>query len=263
MITIEPARVNRSTESLVSTLVLRVQAIIRHTPEDMAFRTLAALQGMAPDDIKGYPALLRVYRFKIRGQDAAGIMAPGYANSYRLSRADAQRTVLYVKPRSVAGVVVDPAATVLWRSNPWTMGTLPYEPNRREASILSRRVSAREAEKIEKRRLAERPAIDRELVELGKDLSRRDPVLLDRRVTRDLAFEVLRREFGLGDAPHVAHWRPAVRLARTSLPKAVLKSYLRWFTVPSEQRWKKPLKAKVGKPAEAAKVGAFQSYLRG
>jgi len=248
---------------MASELEGRVAAIVHHFPEDLALEILPHLQRLAPQDIPQYAKLLQVRRFHLPDVDsAAGVTVAGYAFSHRLTHADAPRTVLFVRPRMVAGQVVDPASVVLWRQNPWTMGTLPYEPAKRLASIVARRVSAREAVEIERRRTVDLPSVVRELRLLGVSITRKHPVLLERRVTRDLAWEVLRREFGLGDAPHVAHWRPSIRFARTVLVKQLFKSYLRWLSVPSEHRWERPLTTKSGKVGDVRRIQGFQRYVR-
>lgn len=254
---------NRAAWKLAGSLEERIAAIIEHFPVDLSWEMLAYLDAMAPKDMDDYPAILQVRRFKMEKLgEVAGVVAPGSAHGQKLSRADVPRTVLYVRPRVVSGRAVDPAAVVLSQYNPWTMGTLPYEPSKMEASIMSRRVRQAEVAEIERRRTLDRALVDRQVRDLGKIPVRADPVLLQRRVIRDLAFEILRREYGLGDAAHVAHWRPAVRLARGPLVKRVLKTYLRWLSVPSEQRWRRKPMGKFGNPNEVKRFAGFQKYVR-
>ena len=240
----------------------RVQSIIDHYSQAIAKEALPFLQDAAPQDIPGYADLLQVVRFKMGDMQAAGIMVPGYARYQRLTERDAQRTVLIVKPKMSRGIAMDPASGLLAESNPWTMETLPFEPSRRVAQIVSRRVSAREAYAIERERLKQRPEIERELRRLGVSVQRKHPVLLEQRVVRDLAWEVMRREFGVGDDPHRAHWRPTIRYTKQVLAKQVLKRYLRWLTVPSESRWRRPLIGKPGKISDVRRVIAFQTRIR-
>lgn len=254
---------NQRIYKLADEMRRRVEAIEENYSFDLAKALLPILRGMAPSDIPNYAKLLTVRRVRLRGMAGVAMIGlPAYAHRRRLTQADAPRTVLYVKPKLAGGKTMDPAAVTLWRSNPWTMDTLPYEPSKRVAQIISRRVSLKDAEKIEAMRMAERPRIEAELRTHGIESFRRNKVLLDQRVTVDLAYEVLRREFGLGDAPHVSHWRPAVRYVKTVLAKQQLKKYLRWLAVPSERRWKRPLVAKTGKVSDIRKVQRFQRYIR-
>jgi len=254
---------NRGVMRLVKTLEKRVSSIEEHYSYDLAVEMLPYLQGMAPADIPRYAKLLRVTRLKMAGlAGAAVISVPGYAHHSRLSESDAQRTAIYVKPKMVAGKAMDPGAVVLWRSNPWTMDTLPYEPSKRAATLISRRVKARVAGEIDRARKQEMPAIERELRSLGVVLYRKHPVLIERRVVRDLATEVMNRELGLGDDPHVSHWRPAIRYAKTVLAKGLTKRYLRWLAVVSNRQWKQPIVQKAGKVSDAVRVQGFQSHIR-
>jgi hypothetical protein len=254
---------NQRIYRLAEEMQRRVDAIEEHYSFDLAKALLPVLQGMAPQDIPGYQENLAVRRLKIRGMAGAAMIGlPAYAHRRWLTKGDAPRTVLYVKPKLAGGKAMDPAAVTLWRSNPWTMDTLPYEPSKRVAQIISRRVSRKDAEKIEAMRAAERPRVEAELRTHGVETFRRNKVLLDQKVTVDLAYEVLRREFGVGDAPHVSHWRPAIRYVKTVLAKQQLKKYLRWLAVPSERRWKRPLVAKTGKVSDIRRVQRFQRFIR-
>lgn len=260
-ITIREAPYNRMVYRLAAQLEPRVRSIIAHFTEEMAREFMEAVQRGAPTDIAGYPDNLVLHRYLVHDWTMIGVTVPFQSFSYKLRDVDAKRTVIYVQPKTVAGKAVDPAAVLLWENNPWTMETLPYEPGRKEAKLISRRVSKREAKVIEQRRNASASMIDSELRKLGKKPHRAHPVLLERRVIRDLAFEILRREYGLGDAAHVSHWRPALRRAKQTLPKQVLKGYIRWLAVPSETRWKKALTTKRGRTAEMKQIQRFQRYV--
>jgi hypothetical protein len=195
----------------------RIDGLVEHLPAQLAEALLEEVQKKAPDDlIKGYPGYLKVRRIpsKVDGFSVYGVLPPGWAFSQRLRSVDVQRTVLYVRPKVVRGES-EPAAVVLARKNPWTMNTLPYEPTRREASMMARQVSEREARKIDAQRKRERNEVVAELRALGKPIRSPEQVTMTRRVTRDLFFEVCRVEFGV-ETPQRPHWRPATR-AMTSV----------------------------------------------
>jgi hypothetical protein len=224
---------------LVSDLPERVEAIIKTFPQLVAFDTLKIIQSLAPRDIEGYPDMLRVRDLpSIQGWELTAILPPGWAASQKLRSVDVKRTVLYVRPKVKGGKVVEPATVVLERSNPWTMDTLPYEPSRFEASILSRRVSEKEARLIESRRRSELSAVRRELLEFGVPLRPVAKVLLGRRVTRDIAFEVLRHEFGVPPVKGTAHWKPAIKMVPGVISKRALKSLEDWLSSPQDAGFK-------------------------
>ena len=140
------------------------------------------------------------------------------------------------------------------------MTTLPYEPGRAEASIRSRRVSTRETQKIEAQRKADLSQVKAELKEAGVKETRPHPTLIQRRVSRDIAFEVLRKEFGI-NAKHQAHWRPAIRAARRKYVAQALRKLVRWLTVPSERRWKTEVVTKQEKPSTVKRIQGFQDHI--
>jgi hypothetical protein len=180
VLTIKQKPYNERVFKLVSQLTERVEAIIENLPAEVAEEFLRELEGKAPDDIEGYPKMLQIRKLDLKDVDSVvGVVAPGYAHSMRLRGADVQRTILYIKPKVIRGES-DPSAVVLSRRNPWTMETLPYEPHRSQASITSRRVSVREAQKIQRMRLSERAIVDRELRALGTRVERAHPQLLTR-----------------------------------------------------------------------------------
>lgn len=226
---------NKKVMRLVGELPERVKAIIKTFPQLVAFDALKMIQSMAPKDIDGYPDMLRVRDLpSVQGWELTAILPPGWAASQRLRSIDVKRTVLYVKPKVKGGRVVEQATVVLERSNPWTMDTLPFEPTRFEASIMSRRVTEKEAQIIHKRRMSELQDVRRELKDLGVELRPLDKVLLSRRVTRDIAFEVLRYEFGVPPIPGRAHWRPAIRAVKNTSTKKALKKLERWLSSPQD-----------------------------
>jgi hypothetical protein len=252
---------NKQVYKLVKELQKRVDAIMGAVPLRVAEEILEDVKRGAPKDIPGYPKMLHLARVDMRGLESViMITVPGYAYSFRLRMADVPTTVLYVKPREFKSRELDPGAVILAKYNPWTMGTLPYEPNRMEASITSRQVSPREVQTVEKQRQADRPKVDEELKKAGKKVGRPHATLLQRRVSRDIAYEVLRREFGI-NTKGVAHWRPAVRAARSRYVPMVLRKLVRWLTVPSERRWKRRVTLPKEKTSTVRKVQAFQGYI--
>lgn len=217
----------------------RLKAFVEALPAMLGKDLLDAVKQGAPSDIEGYPDMLRLVRFQeIEGWGVVGAVPPGWAFSQRLRSVDVKRTVLYVRPKVLRGIVISQAAVVLERNNPWTLGTLPYEPKRHEASLMSRRVSEREATEIEKRRQADMQSIRNELRGLpGVQLRPEGDIKITRRVSRDIAFEVVRREFGY-NMPGKAHWRPATRQLREAFLKRAMAELFPWVSDPSNTKWK-------------------------
>ena len=186
----------------------------------------------------------------------------------RLRKVDAQEVLLYVRPRRGRRRVPD-AVLVLEQFSPWTAGTIPFKPSRRDARLVSQRVSRR--------------AVGRVAAERRRDRRRWEPLLRKagvRRIRRDkeevlpgglralpaAALDAVRLEFGLGGGDSKAHWRPMlVALQRKGLRQLVRsnKELRRALLDPSFGGWRSwpssaPSAIGVG---EAAKLMAFQDKL--
>jgi len=246
----------------VEQLPERIEAIVKTFPQLVAFDVLKLIQSTAPNDIEGYPKMLRVKDIPdIQGWQITAILPPGWAASQRLRSVDVKRTVLYVKPKVKGGEVVEPATVVLERHNPWTMDTLPYEPSRFEASMTSRRVEEKEARKIETWRRQDLPMVRKELQELGVALRPPAKVLLSRRVTRDIAFEVLRREFGVPPVQGRAHWRPAIRMVPNIMARRSLKSLEDWLSKTSDLTYRSANDLPIEKASALKRLSRFQELV--
>lgn len=241
----------------------RINAIIKVFPQAVATETLKSIVAGAPNDLEGYPDMLRVRDIpSVGGWEMSAIMPPGWAFSQRLRQIDAKRTVLYVRPKVVGGQVVDEGAVVLERLNPWTMDTLPYEPDRRGASILSRRVTEREARIIEFEKKRSMHEVQVELRGLGIALRPKGKVTLSRRVTRDLAYEVMRYEFGIPPVTGRAHWKPAIRQVPVVARKE-FKKFFKWFSFPSDQTYKSARDLPYEKASAIRRIQKFQNLIAG
>lgn len=248
---------------LIGELPDRVQAIMRAMPYEVARAFFVLLQRMAPRGaIQDYPDTLELKQFDLPDLvSVAGVVDSVSKHMTYLQSIDVPRTVLYVQPRSLRGEP-DPAALILSENNPWTMDTLPYEPDKRAAAITSRKVTASEVEEVRRRRAADGPMVDRKLRRVGVIPSRKHPTLLEKKVERDVAFEVLRVEFGMHEMPR-AHWRPALQMTRGPVLKQEFSRMLRWLSTPGEARWTQKLKLPKGKRTEAKRVRGFQDHIAG
>ena len=261
-LTVKQSPKNKRPMKFIGELPERVEAIVKTFPQLIAEDVLKLVQSGAPRDIEGYPGMLRVKDIpSIQGWELTAILPPGWASSHRLRSIDVKRTVLYVRPKVKGGVVVEPATVVLERNNPWTMDTLPYEPSRFEASMLSRRVTEKEARQIEVRRREDLRAIRIELKDLGVQLRPTAKVLLGRRVTRDIAFEVLRHEFGIAPIQGRAHWKPALRSVSSTGVKKALKALEDWIAKPSDLGYRSAEDLPYEKASVVKRIQRFQELV--
>ena len=260
-IIIKEVRGNKAIYALLDEWEERTQAVVVALPRMVAEDVLKEIKGNAPEDIKGYPDLLTIMSIpKSRDWSIFGILPESSAGGQRLEAVDVQRTVLYVRPKLVKGMA-SPAAVVLERKNPWTMDTLPYEPKLREASLISRRVTEHEVKVIENQRLKDRQEVENELLGLGVQLRSKAKVLISRRVTRDLAWEILRREFGIPPMRGKAHWRPAVAKWKQFAEERLKKDLLPWIADPENSDWRRGDNVPDGKPAVVEDLQRFEEIV--
>lgn len=261
--TVKPSNRNRQIGVLVNELDDRIASIIEWFPYLVAEATLEDIVSLAPRDIPKYPKMLGIRQLTLKGIDnTIGILASGYSYSHRLSAGDERETLLFVKAvrrmnPDTGKNEASKSALLLAKYSPWTMSTLPFEPHRALASIRAIRASEREVKKIEAMRQKDLPQVRKLLEKEGAKL-RSPGERIGRRVTRDIGFEVLRREFGI-QARHKAHWRPALRMARTSHVDATMKKLVRWLSVPSERRWKQHLVIRQEQASAATRIRRFQA----
>jgi hypothetical protein len=241
----------------------RIRAIVVGMAEQSATEMVADVVRKAPVGIPGYPDMLMAVRFDaMAGNAIAGVVPDEAMMTHRLRPSDTKRTVLYVYPKMVRGRATSPAAALLMRHNPWTMDTLPYEPTKREARMVSRFVSENEVKAIEKQRNDEMAGVKEELAQIIGQLKPRAKATLDRRVVRDIAFEVLRHEFGVPPVMGRAHWRPAIRAAQQRTA-ALLSRMAPWFMDPSNREWMRSGTIPAGNGKLMGAVVEFQDALIG
>jgi hypothetical protein len=164
---------------------------------------------------------------------------------------------------------VPPAIEVLERYNPWTIDTLPFQPERSEAMIISRKVDRREADRVSKLRKRDTPQWRAELDRAGVRNIKKDRQIKPPKSVKtipDVAFEALRLEFGLGGVKGHAHWRPAIlRLVHGGVKHEVRhkKDYAKTLTSLKFRGWKKwPTRTRHKiRIAEAQKYVPFQKKL--
>lgn len=258
---IKEAKKNKEAWKLTETWQERLEAFTLALPQEIAKDVHLDVMKLAPTDMPKYPDMLKVVQFPRQGDwQLMGIIPPGWNYSQRLRTSDIQRTLLNILPKVRGGEVVSQAAAVLSRNNPWTMNTLPYEPSRQEASIRSRRVDEKDVQAVEKRREADKTVIIQELRSLGVPIRDTGKVLLGRRVSRDIAFEVLRREKGIG-MPGRAHWRPAVRAIYTQHFKNAMEELGIWMADPDNDEWREDRNLPIEAASVIKRVQEFQDRI--
>jgi hypothetical protein len=179
----------------------------------------------------------------------------GYAirtnkRSRKVRNVDVPLTVIYVRAnRKLRRIPKE--IKILEKYSPWTVQTLPFQPKRSEALVISRKVSKREVEKIEKARLKDKPTWRKALDKTGRrEISKDKQLKIPKKVHAlpDVAFEAIRLEFGVGGMKAEPHWKPAIRELMATGMKHMLRSdhrikrsyltagYTQWKHWPPRQR---------------------------
>ena len=205
----------------------RTARVMKHLPVLVADYTRKEMLELIPkgEEWSAYRRSLEVARISGMPVGTAGVVLHANMRSRQVRRVDVPRTVLYIRSTRKLRRV-KPEITILERFSPWTLQTLPFMPKRGEALVVSRRVSKREVEQVEKDRLKDRTKWRRELDRAGvKEVKKDRQLQIPKKVRAlpDVAFEALRLEFGLGNVKQKAHWRPALRRLKSGGIKSMIR----------------------------------------
>lgn len=191
----------------------KIETVVVRLATQEVYKTILRL--LPPGDAyKLYRRSFRVSR--LLGTDMYGVhcaLPPQKAH-----KLDTTQTILTIHPKHqrAVGPILPSPATVLEKYSPWTLDTLPFSPDRRVATIVSRRVAKGVVATTARKNMKQEALWRRELAEVGirnirKKHGPNEKTFSDARVVPDLAFDAFRLEFGLGGVRAKPHWRPAVR----------------------------------------------------
>lgn len=189
----------------------------------------------------------------------------------RVKKVDVNRTVIYVRARKVLDRP-KPEVQLLEDLGPWTPDSLPFWPTPKDAVVIQRQVSKREADKIAKQRGIDLPKVRREFDRIGFAVNTKKHI--DEQPKRkggrqkaipDVAFEALSLEFGAPGIRPIPAWRVTLSdLKSFGLKQAHLKyrQLSRALTDPRDRSWGQwPLPQKRGKQSELKDYVPFQIRL--
>lgn len=199
--------------------------------------------GLMPSDRRELRRSLRMQRIRGLSDKADGYLIRSIPKGAAVTKSEDRAVVLYVARRTGLMIPIPEATSILEKYSPWTIDTLPYAPDPKTATVISRKVSPREVVKVRKLRKRDRPAWRQEMDTAG---IRTSPSIFQPRPNQvgaipDTAFESLRLEFGLGGEPSKPHWRRAILgLARRGGTGMIARKreFTRAMTDASFQSWK-------------------------
>jgi hypothetical protein len=190
----------------------RGKSLRRHIAYTVAYNAQQEMMERIPkgEDWAAYRSSLQLVEVAGLG-DADSFALRANPRSRTVRSVDAPDTLLYIRSRPRlrrASLRVQ----ILEKYNPWTLQTLPFTPDRSEAKIISRKVTPREVQQVQRRRIRDQIKWRRELIAAGV----RVPVVRPEKrkmpkTTPDVAHEAFRLEFGIGRKPE-PHWRPTMQL---------------------------------------------------
>jgi hypothetical protein len=164
----------------------------------------------------------------------------------KIKKIDIQRTVLYVRGKKKMDRK-SPAITALEDMGPWTPDTIPFWPNKREAVVIQRKVTKREADKISKMQLdtKQKEKVASAFANLpGKKPGKgnKDKVSRNGKAIPDLNMLAHTLEFGGPGQKAVPAWRTTIHNIITMGLSKISKKYKQIdaaFTDPNSREWKK------------------------
>lgn len=185
----------------------------------------------------------------------------------RVKKLNPQKSLIIIRAKRRLGKP-DPKAFVLEKYSPWTMDTIPFMPDKRNADIINKNTSEVECLRISSERKKDALYWKRELIKLGailpKDATKLD-ISKSVKSSSDMAYEAYRMEFGLDGKKSGSHWRRGVSdLISMGIPSIIKqKNLVRILSDPNYIDWKKELpqvRVRVT-PSEARAFSVFQKKL--
>lgn len=184
--------------------------------------------------------------------EAVAVVYPQQARTLEGEQED-ENTALFVSSKKRS----PPYVGVLARNSPWTPGLLPTSLSSREATVVSRRVSQGEIQRITSRIMRNRSSIERQLRTSGlrgAKITQDSESSNGTEVVDDLAYSVLRLEFGIKASAH-PHWRPGLKEIESSL-QSLGKKFITYVQTGKESVFSIPRHGSV----TAADLDAIQDF---
>lgn len=269
-IVVKPDQGNTRFMRLVKEMPKRAAVLPAVLPYLAAKYTLKQIQARLPQgaQFKAYRSGLELVR--VRGGDQ------GFSYSIRIDPKN--RFVRTVKPHQVLvnvrikpsrSMVVDEEIKILKKYNPWTLDSLPFVPDKRQAQLVTQKVRPSEVTKVTKERNNQKSQWQVELARCGiKPTPRAKKIVYSKNMQNmpDIVVRALQMEFGLGREQKNSIWRTSISTLKSSGLRAMVKQKKYWvfpLTGLSNTLWKKwpPKTRRSISVAEAKKYVAFERKL--
>jgi len=194
----------------------RMKAAQRVIVQTFARKVQEKVMKMAPindPDLQNYAQDLKLH--KVLGRDSYSILYRGKPEPSMTK--DPKSTVLYVKEVFKSVGRWSDIFKVLGDYGPFSIDSWPMKIPKERAYVIYRTASESEVNEIKQKNKRESKELIVKIAKLGIRLNEKDfkVNIKDVGVTQDMAYTVIRKEFGLGGVKAAPHWKPAIREARS------------------------------------------------
>jgi hypothetical protein len=267
---VRPDAGNAAFLRLMKEMPERAKAVVGMLPYLAAQFTYKHLLTKIPrtSEFKGYRRGLEIAR--IRGTSTVvGYSVRIDPKNRFVKTVDPNQVVVNVKIKETRMMPVDPEIRVLIKYNPWTMETLPFIPDKRQAQVVSKKATRKEVIEAAKRVNAKRSQWQMELTRYGiKPVARSNRITFSKATQNlpNLILRALQTEFGLGKDRPKPIWHYALGQLKTSGIHSLVKQKKYWvfpLTEASDKVWKKwpPKTRHLISSSEAQKYVGFERKL--
>jgi len=205
-ITIDDGAVRRDIEHLKNRLVPAAKEASLAATKEFAERLRRRVQDMIPD--KGgwydiYKRSIKLYETKEGHWELTTVV-----QEIAPTAIPADTSVILVSAKDGVDSSLTAAVQLIGSKSPWTLDTIPAIAGGFPADLFIKPASTSEVETFRRRRLADRPDLDRRLGRMGIKTLKFDPALplINGRILADVPFLALRLEYGYGGFPKTPVW---------------------------------------------------------
>ena len=246
-------------------LVKRAQAVKRYAAHRVAMAAMADVKNAGPGELN-YDKNLEV--LKVDSKDNIGYVIAFIGKPDAIDDIDGDSTVFYFRPIKRKMGKFATGAGILKKYGPFVKEMIPDMFDDTVIKIVYREVSPQEAEAVRKKNIKDEPKLRSEFAKVGIKLPPKRAIERDKgfEVFSDLAFKVLRREYGIR-AKSTPHWRPAIKkiVGGQVLDKIFANEMVfRALTDPNYPGWKRMgmIKSTIG-VSELSEFDDFQRMILG
>jgi hypothetical protein len=192
----------------IKELEKRFAAVMRYATHRVAMQARADVDSRGPTEL-GYDKNLEV--LKVRSEDIGYVLAY-VGKPDDISDVDGESAVFYFRPLKRKMGKFASIGGLLKKYGPFVKEMIPDNYDDTMVKIVYREVSPQEVDAVRKKNLKDEPELRAAFAKIGVKIPPKRAIERDKgfEVFSDLAFKVLRREYGIR-SKSTPHWRPAIK----------------------------------------------------